>query len=231
LIAVGSATNGAIFNQVSDAAGHKLFLQDGSINRDPSVRMRAYPFHPIDGAREGPVRMIVADAAQVFTHTVVPSAGYEVVFLGPNYLVHIDQASGVASETDDITIDPRAGSFGIATKAAAKRLRAELTVRAPDKSVHRVVAQLNLSANKKIELGFDAQRETLSYRHAGATADLTLALWSSQNPDVTVTGKPVSVDDGDVISIKPDWATIGKSGPIALSQTKSAGTMRQLQFR
>jgi hypothetical protein len=152
------------------------------------------------------------------------------MFLGPNYMVHVDQASGVASETDDITIDPRAASFGMVTKAASKALRAELTVRAPDKSVRRAVAQMKLSANKRVQLEFDAQRETLSYHHAGGSTELTLALWSSQNPNQTVTSAPLPVDDGDVISIKPDWAAIDRSAPTTVNLTKRGGITRQLSL-
>jgi hypothetical protein len=230
LIALASVAGSAVVNQVSDAAGNKLFLADGSINHPLAPQMRAYPFHPIDGRNPGPVRMIIADAGRPLTHTVAPSGAYQAVFLGPNYMVHIDQASGGPTETDDITVDPRSAAFGLTTRAASKALRAELTVRAPDKSVRQASAQLKLSANKRIDLQFDEQRETVSYHHTGPASELTLTLWSSQKPELKVTGRAIALEEGDVVNVKPNWAAIDQAAPTIVNVTKSGGVTRQLQF-
>jgi hypothetical protein len=230
LVAFGGAVEGATIGQVTDAAGHQLFLPDGSINPATRTQIRAYPFYPFDGGKDGPPRFVVASSDTSLTHTIVPSGTYEVIFLGPNYMVHLDQATGTPNESDDLTVDPPARALELSTKASTKTLRAELTVAAADKSVRRVAAHMTLSANKKVRLEFNAGRDTVLYHHQGSATNLTLELWSSQNANATVTAKPVAVEDGDVVSISPDWSQLEQSTAM-LHLVKRDGTVRDLPLR
>jgi hypothetical protein len=226
LVAFGGVVKGGTISQVRDGSGHQLFLGDGSTNRDPKSRIRAYPFHPLNGASDGPVRLIAADARQAHTHTVVPSGDYEVVFLGPSYMVHIDGATGTPADTDQLTIDPSTAAFELETKAANKSVHAELTVGAPDKSIRRAAARVVLSAGKKSRLEFDAQRDTVHYRHQGAAADLVLELWSSHDPNAKLNARPLAVEDGDVVSVKPNWQKLNQEAA-TLRILKRDGTVRE----
>jgi hypothetical protein len=55
-------------------------------------------------------------------------------------------------------------------------------------------------------------------------------LWSSQKPELKVTGRAIALEEGDVVNVKPNWAAIDQAAPTIVNVTKSGGVTRQLQF-
>src|SRR5262249_30970727 len=149
-----------------------------------------------------------ADSRETFTHTIVPTGTYEVAFVGPSYAVQINQITGPSGLADQVTIDPKAAAFEIATKAEQKSVRGQLVTRAADKSTRVAAVRVSLSPNQSVRLEFDAQRDGVVYRHRGAASNVELELWSTLAPKARVQGHPVAVEDGDVLSISPNWAKI-----------------------
>ena len=230
LVAFGGVTGEAAITQVTDANGRVLFRTDGSVNDDPRTRIRAYPFRPFGAPSTGPVRLIVSDSKETLTHTIVPVGTYEVAFVGPGYGVHIDQITGVTGLADQVTIDPKAAAFELVTKATQKSVHAQLMVRGEDKSTRLAAVRLALSPNQSARLEFDAQRNAVTYRHRGAPTNVELELWSSLAPRARVLGQSVAVEDGDLLSITPDWARIHQVEGI-LRHVKRDGTVRELPLR
>jgi hypothetical protein len=230
LISFGSLSGDASITQVTDAAGHPLFLPDGTINRDPATRIRAHPFYP-EGVKAGdPVRFIVMDGKQAYTHHIRSTSDYEAVFVGPNYSARIQGAQAAAAEPDQVGIDPQGGGFEFATKAENKAVRGQLVVRAADKSTRSATANLTSSRDEKVRLEFDAAREAVTYRHRGAAGNFVLELWSSHSPNTPLSVRPLPVEHGDTITLKPDWRQLDQTTAM-VRVTKLDGSIRDLPLR
>ena len=226
----GGVTGNATITQVTDALGHPLFLANGALNNDPQTRVIARPFYPMDGPAGSPTRFIVMEAKGTFTHRIAPTGAYQLRFVGPDYAVDIDQISGHAGETDEVSINAKAASLELTTSAPQKEMHGKLMVHAADKSTRVAALRVTLSHNARVHLEFDPRRETLQYRHTGAAANLTLELWSSHNPKATYSAKPILVEAGDLLTIKPNWQTLG-SAPGALHVVKRNGTASDITLR
>jgi hypothetical protein len=228
---LGSVSGAAFVAQVTDDAGRALFLAGGAINENPQTRIRAYPFTPMNGiGGGGPVRYIVMDAKEKFTHSISSTGPYQVRFIGPGYAVHIDQIAGKGGQTDHVTVDAKAAAFAISTTAASKEVHGKLLARAADKSTRVAAIRVTLAPKSPVRLEFDPQREALVYRHFGAASHLALELSSSANHTVTFTAKPVSVEDGDVLTIKPNWRQLHLT-PGTLRVVKRSGTVTDTPLR
>jgi hypothetical protein len=229
-VSFGGVSGEAAITQVADAKGRVLFRPDGTVNDDPQTRIRAFPFHPFDGPRTGPVRLIVADSREAFTHTIIPTGTYEVAFVGPSYAVQINQITGPAGLADQVTIDPKAAAFELATKATQKAVHGQLVTRGADKSTRAAAVWVTLSPNQNVRLEFDAQRDGVVYRHRGAASNVELELWSSLAPRARVRGRPVEVEDGDALSISLNWAQLDQVEGV-LRHLKRDGSVRELPLR
>jgi hypothetical protein len=223
-VSVGAVSGLATITQVTDADGHRLFLPNGKVNYDPKTRIHAHPFYPLDGQKGAPARFIVMAANGGYTHTISATGKYEADFVGPNYAAHVEQISGQGGDKDQLMIDPKAGALAITTAAAKKDVHGKLIVRAADKSSRVATLQVTLSANAPVRLEFDEKRETLTYQHKGANTNLALTLWSSTAPKATYSGKPLAVENGDVLNFKPNWHQLDRT-PGSVHIVKRSGTV------
>jgi hypothetical protein len=229
----GSVTGDAAISQVTDSAGRTLLDKDGQLNRDPKTRLPdAAMWEPFDGAPGAKV-FAATKASGVLRHTVTPKKNgtYHLRFVGADgFGVELDEVPAQAGVADEVGIDSGAAALHFTTTAASKTVHGKLMTHAGDKSARTAAIKLTAARDAKVQLSFDAARETLEYRHTGAATSLSLELWSSHDPKSTFVARPMAVADGDVVTIKPNWQQLAKS-PGVLHLVKKNGAASELPLR
>ncbi|HEY1813887.1 MAG TPA: hypothetical protein VGG74_16160 [Kofleriaceae bacterium] len=224
---------GATVTQVTDASGKKLFGADGTPNRDAATSIkRARALLPIADHQVEP--FFVVDAGSKYTITLANGADatYTAAAITNGFVLDLSKTPSQKGATDTVVFDPATGAaeFG---SSVAKTFAPRLAARLADKSWHEVTVHTALAANARGRLAFDAKRASVVYTHTGAAATVSFDLGASKDKATTatkLTSAPVKVENGDVITLAPDWDHIDTgAGQLRLRKAGGAETVQKIK--
>jgi hypothetical protein len=228
----GGAT-GAKVKQVTDASGKKLFAADGTPNHDAATSIArgrallALADNPVDP-------WFIVDAKSTYTITLENGAGatYSAGLVTNGFVLDLAKTPSQKGATDTVVFDAAAGAAEIGS-SVAKTFSPHIAARLADKSWHDVTLHTALAANAKGRLAFDAKRASVVYTHTGAAATVTFELGTTKDKATAatkLTSAPVKVENGDVITLVPDWDHIDTAaGQLRLRKAGGAETVQKIR--
>jgi hypothetical protein len=230
LSAIGHAIGSAHVAQVTDAAGKTLLAGDGSPNRDNGTRMPGSGvFHALGGRHGAGAPVFLLGSKGPYTYAMAgKSAGdYSLQVVGKEFAARLDKVQIAAGARDELVVDHGAASVQFKTAAPQKPVNVHLVARGADGHARTAVLSTVGHANAPFKLAFDAKRENLVYRHAGAPASFSLKLTAAGADKKlhTLQLAPAQVEKGDEITFQPNWKELEKGG--SLSVKKAAGNVLQ----
>jgi hypothetical protein len=108
----------------------------------------------------------------------------------------------------------------------------QVLVRQADKSVRTAHITGNAKQNMRLEMGFDATKETFTFQHQGNPGQVVIHLgYTLQNSSSEVTLAPVAVQHGDTVTLKPNWKDLKGANPgtLEVKSVNGAVQSRKLQ--
>jgi hypothetical protein len=221
--------------QITDSSGHQLLNANGTWNTNPQTRIPNSAVLPVFGGKAVPGTMLVALArGGTYTHTIENHATgkYHLNLVGRDFGVQLHDVPSNAGDKETISYSPTTSHFALATTAASKPFNLQLHVRHADKSVRTAHVTGNAKQNMRLEMGFDAAKETFSFQHAGNPGQITIRLaYTVQNTTSQVTLAPVAVQHGDTVTLKPNWKDLKGVNPGTLEIKGANGAMQNRKIQ
>jgi hypothetical protein len=235
-IVFGSIQGAAVKTaQITDASGHQLLNANGTWNTSPQTGIPNSAVLPVFGGRAVPGTMLLALAGGgTYTHTIENHAAgkYQLDLVGRNFGVQLHDVPSNAGDKETISYSPVNSHFAFATTAASKQFDLQLHVRHTDKSVRTAHVTGTAKQNMRLEMGFDAAKETFSFQHQGNPGQVTIQLaYTLENTSSTVTLAPVAVQHGDTVTLKPNWKDLKGANPGTLEIKGANGAVQNRKMQ
>ncbi len=221
--------------QVTDAAGKKLLARDGTANTDQGSRIPGsavfVPLGGLRGKQGAPLYLLAGKGPHQYTITGKSGGTYSLQTVGNGFAVNLENTAVSGALRDEVTIDHGAGSVQFKTMAPSKQVTLHLHARAADGQMRTAVLATTGYANAPVHLAFDAQRESVVYRHEGQPVTFTLKMSApGQGSKMeTLQTAPATIEKGDQITFKPNWRLLGAGGTMQVQ--KLGGAIQQKQIK
>ncbi len=221
--------------QITDSAGHQLLSANGSWNTDPKTRIPNSAVLPVFGGKAVPGTMLLALArGGTYTHTIENHAAgkYQLNLVGRDFGVQLHDIPSNAGDKETIGYSATNSHFSFTTTAASKPFDLQLLVRHADKSVRTAHVTGNSKQNMRLEMGFDAAKETFTFQHAGTPGQINIRLVHTlQNSSAEVSLAPVAVQHGDTVTLKPNWKDLKGANPGTLEIKSANGAIQNRKIQ
>jgi hypothetical protein len=224
----------ADITQLTDSTGGRLFNADGSPNADPATCIAdAAPFALFDGD-VAPMSAYLVGRRSAYAQTIRgrEQGGYTSVLHGEGVAVHLDEVAIGPGDEDELSLIPTDRNFVFRTGADRKPVSVRMTCEARDGSHRTAVLKTSSHRSGSERLQYDAQADTIRYRHEGPATACTLMLgWSGATGTPSRFETPqIQVDHGDTLELRPrQWPDLDKS-PVELVITSAGGVQRSQQL-